>query len=143
MKRILVCGTAALALGAGGALAGGLAEPEMEQAVVVEQTSSSSGGILVPLLLLLIVVAAVASDSGGGGGAGLSDRRLKTDLHWVGMTRDGMPLWQWRYRGSRAVFEGVMAQDVAQRRPDALITRPGGLMGVDYTRLGFDLRRVA
>lgn len=56
----------ALALSAGSALAGGLAEPVMEPEVVEAATSSSSGGIIVPLLLLLLIAAAASSGGGGG-----------------------------------------------------------------------------
>lgn len=144
MRRYLTCGTAAIALLASPVAAGGLAEPAMEPAVVAERTSGSSGGILIPLLLLILVAAAIASGSDGGEEViEVSDRRTKTDRRWVGLTADAIPVWRYRYRGQAAVFEGVMAQDVAQRRPDALIMRTGGLMGVDYGRLGTPLRRVA
>jgi hypothetical protein len=65
MKRLAV-GAAALGvvLAAGAAMAGGMAEPIMEDEVIVEEASGSSGGFLVPLLLLVLIAAAVAgSDS--------------------------------------------------------------------------------
>lgn len=58
MKKIALA--AALSLAATTAFAGGMAEPEMEPAVVAAETSSSSGGIIIPLLLLLLVAAAAA-----------------------------------------------------------------------------------
>ena len=142
MRRILLGGTAAFALMVGTAQAGGMAEPVMEPAVVEAATSSSSGGLLVPLLLLL-VIAAVASNSGGGGaatGGALSDRRTKTDLQWVGMTPEALPIYRYRYVGMSTRFEGVMAQDVLARRPDAVIHGSNGTMMVDYAKLGTQLR---
>ena len=144
MRRVLLGGCAVVALTGGQGMAGGLAEPTMPVAVVAERTSSSAGGILIPLLLLILVaVAASSSSSSGGGGEMASDRRLKTDTMWVGMTRDAIPIWRYRYKGTAQVFEGVMAQDVAMRRPDALVTRSNGLLAVNYTRLGHPLRQVA
>ena len=143
MRRVLLGGCAVVALTGGLVQAGGLEEPTMPVAVVVEKTSSSSGGILIPLLLLILVAAAASSSSGGGGGAVESDRRLKTDAVWVGLTRDSIPVWRYRYKGTPQVFQGVMAQDVALRRPDALVTRSNGMLAVNYTRLGLKLRQVA
>ena len=144
MRKLLLSGTAALALSAGIAEAGGLAEPVMDPAVVEAKTASSAG-IVIPILLLILVAAAL---SGGGSDGGddviqVSDRRVKTDCRWVGLTRDALPVWRYRYVGTRQVFEGVMAQDVAMRRPDAAVTLPNGLMAVNYAKLGETLRQVA
>lgn len=67
MKRLAIA-LSVLALSAGSALAGGLAEPVMEPEVVEAATSSSSAGIIVPLLLLLLIAAAASSSSNGGRG---------------------------------------------------------------------------
>jgi len=139
MRRILMCGTAAIALMGTPVMAGGVAEPTMEPTVVAAATSSSSAGILVPLLLLLLIAAAVSGGSQDGGMA--SDARLKTDIQWVGMAK-GLPLYQFRYNGHAAVFEGVMAQDVLRIRPDAVMHGSTGLMAVNYAKLGLAMRRV-
>ena len=137
MRRILLSSTTAFAMSVCMASAGGMAEPVMEPEVVAAATSSSSGGIIVPLLLLLIVAAAV---SGGSDSApAVSDARIKTDIEWVGMAR-GFPIYQYRYIGTVTRFEGVMAQDVLNIRPEAVITYPNGLMAVNYSQLGLKLR---
>jgi hypothetical protein len=143
MRRVLLGGCAVVALTGGIVQAGGLAEPVMPVEVAQERTSSSAGGILIPLLLLIIVAAAASSGGGGGNVVAESDRRLKTDAVWVGMTKDAIPVWRYRYKRTPQVFEGVMAQDVALRRPDALVTRSNGMLAVNYTRLGFEMRQVA
>jgi hypothetical protein len=116
----------------------------MEPAVVEAATSSSSGGLIVPLLLILLIAAAA---SGGGGGAAasapaaaVSDRRVKTDITWVGLTAESIPVYRYRYVGLSTRFEGVMAQDVMARRPDAVVLNARGPMAVDYTKLGQALR---
>ena len=59
------------------------------------------------------------------------------------MTADAIPVWRYRYKGTPQVFEGVMAQDVSMRRPDALVTRANGMLAVNYSRLGHEMRQVA
>jgi hypothetical protein len=135
LSTALVFGTVTLAS------AGGMGEPVMTTEVVEESTSSSTGDIIVPLLLLL-VIAAAASGSAGGSGGGLSDIRLKEDISLIGMTPQGLPLYRYRYKGLPEVWQGVMAQDVAMVRPDAIIDGPFGYMAVDYAKLGLKMRRV-
>lgn len=74
-----------------------------------------------------------------GGGLGLlaafSDRRLKTDIHRIGESDSGFPLFTYRYKvdAPGTVRIGVMAQDVVKKRPEAVIHTPFG-MAVDYGR---------
>lgn len=121
------------------AFAGGVAEPVMESNVVVQDTTSSASGIVVPLLLLLLIAAAVAGSDGSSPPVGPSDRRIKADVAWVGMAK-GLPIYRYRYIGSATRFEGVMAQDVAAWRPDAVETLSNGIMAVRYDRLGLQLK---
>ena len=65
-----------------------------------------------------------------------SDARLKTDIDQVGTTVYGLPLYQFRYKTGAARFEGVMAQDVLEVMPDAVITGEDGFYRVNYGRLG-------
>lgn len=139
MRKILLCGTAVLALSVGIAQAGGMVEPVMEPEVVAAATSSSAGGVIIPLLLLLLIAAAVA---GNDSETQVSDARLKTDIAWVGMAKGGFPLYQYRYKGSATRFEGVMAQDVANIRPEAVVHMSNGLMAVNYAMLGLKMRVV-
>ncbi len=136
--RRLIATTSVVALLGLPALAGGVAEPVMEPEVVAAKTSSSAGGIIVPLLLLLVVAAAIAG-SNGSDDVVASDRRIKTDVEWVGMAK-GLPVYRYRYIGSAQKFEGVMAQDVLAKMPEAVVTYPNGLMAVDYKRLGVRMK---
>lgn len=140
MRKLLLCGTATFALTVGAAQAGGLGEPVMEPEVVEAATSSSSSGLIVPFLLLLLIIA--ASSGNGSGGIAASDARAKTDIEWVGMARGNIPLYQYRYKGSQVRFEGVMAQDILQIQPDAVLHGSTGLMAVDYAKLGLRLKIV-
>jgi len=72
----------------------------------------------------------------------MSDIRLKTDIARIGETEMGLPLYRFRYIGDTSVYEGVMAQDVLLRDPDAVVTRADGFMAVNYNRLGIELKQV-
>jgi hypothetical protein len=145
MKNLLSASALSLVLVATHAQAGSLADPVIEAPIVVEEARSSSAGAAVPLLLLALVAIAVASNSGGGaagGGASVSDARLKMDITQVGLTAMGLPLYQFRYIGGEAMFEGIMAQDVAKVMPQAVVPFKFGYMAVDYAKLGLELRQV-
>lgn len=71
-----------------------------------------------------------------GTAAKLSDIRFKEDIDHVGALLDGTPVFSYRYKNdpSRRKEIGLMAQDVKNRRPDAVLTLddPGKTMMVDY-----------
>jgi outer membrane immunogenic protein len=69
-----------------------------------------------------------------------SDVRLKRDIVLVGHLDNGLGLYRYRYLWSDKVFVGVMAQEVALIRPDAIV-RDGldDYLRVDYGRLGLKL----
>lgn len=77
----------------------------------------------------------------GLGVAGLvSDERLKTDIKKVGKmhkSRGGLPVYTYRYVDDPPNVRrmGVMAQEVAKKRPDALGPIVENFMTVDYRRL--------
>lgn len=62
-----------------------------------------------------------------------SDRRLKTDIHKIGESDSGFPLYTFRYKGEppMSFHLGLMAQDVEKERPEAVLHTPYGMM-VDY-----------
>ena len=140
MRKLLVTTSILGMLSASSAFAGGVAEPIMKPAEVEQKTSSSSGGILIPLLLLVVVAAAIASSGGDDPVVSPSDARLKTGLRPVGLADNGLPIYRYRYLGLEGEYEGVMAQDVAVRFPEAVVTLPGGYMAVNYAKLGLTLK---
>jgi hypothetical protein len=72
-----------------------------------------------------------------------SDRRLKEDIHCVGVTAHELPLYTFRYRGREGVYEGVMAQEVLAKLPGAVSTGEDGFYRVDYDMLGVKFRRLS
>jgi hypothetical protein len=64
-----------------------------------------------------------------------SDVRVKTDLERVGELKPGIGLYSFRYLWGGGRRVGVMAQEVAMVRPEAVTVGAGGMLGVDYGRL--------
>ncbi|MGO7836005.1 tail fiber domain-containing protein [Rhizobium johnstonii] len=92
-------------------------------------SSSSSGG-----------------DTGGGntgGGWDNSDRRLKTQVHRIGTSPSGIPVYAFRYIWGGPLFIGTMAQDLLLTRPDAVIQTASGYYMVSYEKLDIDMISVA
>ena len=65
-----------------------------------------------------------------------SDVRLKTDIVPLGKRSDGIALYRYRYLWSGKEYVGVMAQEVAAIRPDAVLQGTDGFLRVDYGKLG-------
>lgn len=63
-----------------------------------------------------------------------SDRRLKENIREVGRLANGLPVYAYTYRGDDTPRIGLMAQDVARVRPEAVELMPSGFLGVHYDR---------
>jgi hypothetical protein len=71
----------------------------------------------------------------GLGSAGImaSDRRLKKNIVPLGEV-DGLTLYRFEYIDAPREHVGFMADEVAERFPDAVHEMPGGFLAVDYAR---------
>lgn len=70
------------------------------------------------------------------GGWMFSDKDLKTDIRDTGMkTPGGIPIKDWRYKGSPMMQRGFIAQDVQKKQPEAVAKTPGGFLAVNYRRV--------
>jgi hypothetical protein len=65
----------------------------------------------------------------------LSDERAKTDIKKIGTMGRGVPLVEYRYKGTDQPQVGVLAQDAEKVVPSAVRTRPDGFKEVNYPRL--------
>ena len=72
-----------------------------------------------------------------------SDVRLKRDFVLVGRLKDGLGIYRYRYLWCDAEYVGVMAQEVALVRPDAIVHDPFGYLLVVYSKLGLRLMTAA
>ena len=77
-----------------------------------------------------------------GGRQAISDIRLKTDIHRIGTTVLGLPLYRFQYRNQIGAYVGVMAQDVLKVEPSAVSIGANGYYMVDYGKLGIAMERI-
>ena len=66
-----------------------------------------------------------------------SDIRLKTDITPLGQTNEGFSLYRFKYLNDKNNVEyvGVMAQDLLDTHPEAVVVKESGFYGVYYDRL--------
>ncbi|MQX50725.1 tail fiber domain-containing protein [Sinorhizobium medicae] len=68
-----------------------------------------------------------------------SDRRLKRDIARLAELANGLGVYRFRYLWSDEVFVGVMAQEVLEVMPEAVVIGSDGYMRVNYTKLGIEM----
>ena len=68
-----------------------------------------------------------------------SDIRLKQDIVELSRLDNGLGLYRYRYNWSDQVYVGVMAQEVAEVFPDAVVRGPDGYLLVNYQFIWRDL----
>jgi outer membrane immunogenic protein len=69
-----------------------------------------------------------------------SDVRLKRDIVPVGRLANGLHLYRFHYAWSDQLYVGVMAQEVQQVMPEAVVPGPYGYLAVDYGKVGTELK---
>ena len=69
-----------------------------------------------------------------------SDIRLKRGVVLLAVLDSGIQLYRYSYLWSDQVYVGVMAQDVLEVTPDAVVRGADGFLHVDYQRLGLKLQ---
>lgn len=67
------------------------------------------------------------------GTAGISDERAKENIEPVGTTFDDQTIYGFNYKGSPVPHIGLLAQEVEERYPEAVVETPIGLKAVDYS----------
>jgi hypothetical protein len=70
----------------------------------------------------------------------ISDIRLKRDIAPVGELAGGIGLYRYRYVWSDTTYVGVMAQEVAAVKPEAVCQGADGYLRVDYAGLGLRMQ---
>ena len=83
-----------------------------------------------PLINNIVAAAAVSGAAKG------SDIRLKRDIHAIDRLANGLMVYRFRYLWSDVEMVGVMAQDVLEIVPEAVVMGAEGFYSVDYGRLG-------
>ena len=73
---------------------------------------------------------------GGGGGGRRSDINAKHDIVLLGVLDNGLGYYRYSYNGSNKAYVGVMAQEVQNVMPDAVVRGWDGYLRVYYEKLG-------
>ena len=76
-------------------------------------------------------------------GIAISDIRCKTNLVRLPQSVNGIHLYEFSYNGFSTRWVGVIAQEVAQILPDAVIQDKSGVLMVDYSALGIEMMPAA
>lgn len=71
----------------------------------------------------------------GMAGGMLSDRRAKKNIRRVGQTDDGLPIYTYEYKDGGPTQMGVIAQEVAEVKPEAVVPHESGMLAVDYSKI--------
>jgi hypothetical protein len=70
----------------------------------------------------------------------LSDRRVKTNIVHRETLRNGLRIVEFSYLGFTNRWRGLIAQDVLQTHPDAVVEDEDGHLTVDYSGLNVSLQ---
>ena len=72
-----------------------------------------------------------------------SDRRLKTDVTRIAEHPAGFGIYRFKYLWSDAEYVGVIAQEVVELMPQAVVRGDDGFLRVDYAGIGMQMERSA
>ena len=64
-----------------------------------------------------------------------SDRRLKENIRKVGETFNGTPIYVYNLKGDLTPLMGVMAQELMEKQPEAVLLDPSGYYKVNYAEV--------
>ena len=81
---------------------------------------------------------------GGGGAFGrmFSDIRLKENITKTGVSKSGIPTYEFNYIGCTEKYSGAMAQDLLAIKPDAVSLDASGYYKVNYNDIDVDMHLV-
>jgi hypothetical protein len=77
---------------------------------------------------------------GMGGGGMMSDIRAKHDIVLLGHLANGLGFYRFSYNGSDKAYVGVMAQEVQDVMPSAVVRGNDGYLRVYYEQLGISMQ---
>ena len=73
----------------------------------------------------------------------VSDRRLKKNVTRIAEHAAGFGIYRFQYLWSDAEYVGVMAQEVVELMPQAVVRGDDGFLRVDYAGIGMHMERSA
>jgi hypothetical protein len=124
-----------------------MTDPKYKTACTSDHARTVKAPYRTPRLEILGSLRAATRGSGGMGADGalgmtmLSDRRTKQEILKIGRHPLGLDIYRFRYKSPYAELYGagrrvgVMADEVAEKYPDAVCRHADGYLRVDYGRL--------
>jgi len=76
----------------------------------------------------------------GGRGGRRSDMALKHDIVLLGRLANGLGFYRFAYNGSDQIYVGVLAQEVQEVMPEAVVRGQDGYLRVHYDKLGLNFQ---
>ncbi len=140
MKKFLLTTALCLSVASTSAMAQSAPQPVMSSTDVEMGIDHVDAGILVPIMVMIFFLS--ISGHGHGSYAFASDERLKTNIHPVGQTANGLTLYEFSYRDRPGTYRGVMAQEVQQIMPSAVVEHESGFLYVNYDALGIEMEQI-
>ena len=103
----------------------------------------SGGAFVAPIVASFamqgISIRPAEAQSSGSNSTTISDVRLKRDVVRVGEHPLGFGIYGFKYLWSDVEHVGVLAQEVAERVPAAVVEGPGGFLAVRYAAIGMEM----
>jgi hypothetical protein len=81
----------------------------------------------------------------GGATYAASDANLKENIKKIGTSEKGIAIYEFEYKNKNlgeGVFQGVMAQDLLDSNPEAVLSDDNGFLGVDYSKIDVEFKRI-
>lgn len=72
-----------------------------------------------------------------------SDRRLKREINRIGTHPLGFGIYRFKYLWSDTAYVGVLAQEVLEKAPHAIVAGPADFLAVNYDALGMAMTHEA
>lgn len=77
---------------------------------------------------------------GSAGIMAFSDERLKEDIVKIGESESGINVYKFNYKGNPKVYQGVIAQEVQESNPEAVIEKDG-FLAVNYDLIDVEFKK--
>jgi len=81
----------------------------------------------------------------GGATYAASDANLKENIKKIGTSEKGVAIYEFEYKNKNlgeGVFQGVMAQDLLDSNPEAVLSDDNGFLSVDYSKIDVEFKRI-
>jgi hypothetical protein len=77
-------------------------------------------------------------------GSFMSDERLKTDIKTIGVSQSGINIYEFKYIDDEeeTVYQGVIAQELLDTHPKAVVLDDNGMYSVRYSLIDVDFKKV-